>query len=48
MTASTFWLCLLIAVLVWYSCVTVYVAIKGAGDIKHMLKRLRERHEEEE
>lgn len=43
MTAATFWLCLLIAALAWYSCVTVYVAIKGVSDIKHMLRRLKER-----
>jgi hypothetical protein len=45
MTAATFWLCLLVAVLAWYSCVTVYVAIKGANDIKEMLRRLKERDE---
>ena len=46
MTAATFWLCLIIAVLVWYSCVTVYVAIKGVSDIKQMLKRLGDRSED--
>ena len=25
---------------VWYSTITVYVAIKGVADIKHMLERL--------
>ena len=25
---------------IWYSTITVYVAIKGASDIKHMLARL--------
>ena len=29
------------ACLVWYSTVTVYVGIRGALDIKHMLARLR-------
>jgi hypothetical protein len=47
MTAATFWLCLIIAALVWYSCVTVYVGIKGASDIKNMLKRLDRRNENE-
>jgi hypothetical protein len=28
------------ACVVWYSTVTVYVAIKGAADIKNMLARL--------
>ena len=35
----------------WYSTITIYVAIKGGADIKHMLKRLdatRVREEEEE
>jgi hypothetical protein len=35
-----FWLILTIASLVWYSTVTVYVAIRGAQDIKEMLSRL--------
>ena len=29
-----------LACLVWYSTITVYVAIKGAGDIRSMLRRL--------
>jgi hypothetical protein len=45
MTASTFWLCLTIAALVWYSAVTVYVSIKGVSDIKGMLRRLKHRAE---
>jgi len=28
------------ACVIWYSTITVYVAIKGAGDIKSMLARL--------
>ena len=35
-----FWAVLTLAVLVWYSSVTVYVAIRGAFDIKHMLRTL--------
>ncbi len=35
-----FWGLLTLAVLVWYSTVVIYVAIKGAADIKHMLARL--------
>jgi hypothetical protein len=35
-----FWLILVIACIVWYSTVTIYVAIKGVTDIKTMLRRL--------
>jgi hypothetical protein len=35
-----FWASLTLAVLVWYSSVTVYVAIKGFADIRRMLRRL--------
>ncbi len=41
MTAPTFWLCLTIAALVWYSIITIYVSIKGVSDIKGMLRRLK-------
>ena len=34
------WWLLAHACVLWYSTITVYVAIKGAGDIKHMLKNL--------
>lgn len=37
-----FWGLLTIACLVWYSTITIYVAIKGAGDIRDMLRRLAE------
>jgi len=37
-----FWFALTAACVVWYSTITVYVAIKGALDIQGMLKRLRE------
>jgi hypothetical protein len=40
MTWEWFWRALTAACLIWYSTVTVYVAVKGAVDIKHMLKRL--------
>jgi len=39
-----FWGLLTLAVLVWYSSVTVYVAIRGSWDIKHMLRRLSDQH----
>jgi hypothetical protein len=35
-----FWGALTLAVLVWYSSVTVYVGIRGTLDIKHMLRKL--------
>ena len=35
-----FWAALTLAVLAWYCSVTVYVAIHGALDIKHMLRKL--------
>lgn len=35
-----FWLALTAAVVIWYSTITVYVAWKGAKDIKNMLARL--------
>lgn len=38
--SKTFWLLLTIACVAWYSVVTIYVAIKGAADIKSMLARL--------
>jgi hypothetical protein len=38
-----FWGLLTIAVLVWYSTITVYVAIRGTVDIKEMLRRLKDR-----
>ncbi len=37
-----FWWMLMVAVMVWYSTVTVYVAIRGTLDIKQMLRRLRD------
>jgi hypothetical protein len=35
-----------ILAIVWYSTVTVYVAYKGAHDIRNMLRDLRSGHEE--
>ena len=40
--AHWFWALLLGACIAWYSTVTVYVAIRGVLDIKHMLARLKE------
>jgi hypothetical protein len=41
LSAATFWLVITVACLVWFSTVTIYVAVRGALDIKHMLARLR-------
>jgi hypothetical protein len=41
-----FWLLLLAACIVWYSTITVYVAIKGGFDIAHMLGRLADQAEQ--
>ena len=35
-----FWLVLVVACLVWYSTITVYVAVQGYRDIRRMLARL--------
>ena len=37
---ADFWWFVLMACLAWYSTMTVYVAVRGASDIKHMLARL--------
>ena len=38
-----FWWLLTMACVVWYSTITVYVSVKGIGDIRDMLRRLSER-----
>lgn len=42
------WLLLTSAVVLWYSTITVYVAIRGAWDIKQMLGRLSESGKKDE
>jgi len=37
-----FWWLTTLAVLVWYSTVTIYVAVNGTLDIRQMLRRLKE------
>lgn len=34
------WFVLMLACLVWYATITVYVAIRGALDIRSMLRKL--------
>jgi hypothetical protein len=43
---ETFWWLLLIACLVWYTVLTVYVGIRGAWDIQAMLQRLKNINDE--
>jgi hypothetical protein len=40
MRTHWFWWLLTVACVVWYSTITVYVAIKGTLDLKSMLRRL--------
>lgn len=35
-----FWGAITLVCLAWYSTITIYVAIKGFGDIRSMLRRL--------
>lgn len=42
----SFWFILMWACVVWYSTITIYVAIRGSIDIKEMLRRLREKRSE--
>ncbi|MBX7255226.1 MAG: hypothetical protein K1Y02_02600 [Candidatus Hydrogenedentes bacterium] len=42
MPEHLFWLTLTTACIVWYSTITVYVAVRGVLDIKGMLSRLAE------
>ncbi|MCU0276760.1 MAG: hypothetical protein MUF02_07925 [Acidobacteria bacterium] len=41
MNGPLFWKILTAVCLLWYTTITVYVAIRGARDIKEMLKRLK-------
>jgi len=42
MIGQYFWLIMTVAVMAWYSTITIYVAIRGAFDVRHMLERLGE------
>ncbi len=42
-----FWWLITAACLVWYSSITIYVAVRGAMDIKQMLRALGEMRDEE-
>ena len=47
MSEHPFWYLLTVACMVWYSTITIYVAVRGGFDIKHMLARLAESRDEE-
>jgi hypothetical protein len=40
-----FWAAMTAAVVVWYSTITLYVAIRGTMDIRGMLQRLKDSNE---
>ncbi len=42
----TFWLLVLIGVLTWYTFITIYVGIRGAFDIRGMLRELGNRRDD--
>ena len=44
LTNHPLWGLLTLAVLVWYSTITVYVGIRGIVDIRQMLRKLKENH----
>ena len=43
-----FWWLATLAVLVWYSTVTIYIAVNGTLDIRQMLRRLKEGEKEKD
>ena len=45
LTNHPFWGVMTLAVLIWYSTITVYVSVRGSLDIKHMLQRLKDGQE---
>ena len=45
MSGHPFWFLLTAACVIWYSTITVYVAVLGVLDIKGMLARLKSQHE---
>jgi hypothetical protein len=42
LTNHPFWGLLTLAVLAWYSTITVYVGVRGFVDIRHMLRKLKD------
>jgi hypothetical protein len=46
LTNHPFWGLLTLAVLGWYSTITIYIGIRGLVDIKHMLHNLKQRQDD--
>jgi hypothetical protein len=46
--AEQFWWLLTMSAVGWYVTVTIYVAIRGALDIRHMLARLESQQRDDE
>ena len=44
MTNHPLWGLLTLAVLAWYSTITIYVGVRGIVDIRQMLRKLKENH----
>lgn len=38
--AKTFWFVIMLASMIWYSTITIYVAFRGAFDIREMFQKL--------
>ena len=45
LTHHPFWGLLTLAVLAWYSTITLYVGIRGAFDIRNLLRKLKDDQE---
>lgn len=45
MSEHWFWFGITMACVIWYSVITLYVAVRGALDIRTMLRHLARRHE---
>lgn len=43
-----FWWTLTMACVVWYSTITIYVAVRGAADVKNMLANLAQDQQSDE
>lgn len=46
MTEHWFWFGIAMMAVVWYSTITIYVAVRGSFDIRHMLEMLKHKHAE--
>ena len=46
LTNHPFWGLLTLAVLAWYSTITIYIGVRGLVDIKHMLRNLKQGRDE--